>query len=234
MFQALRTRKRLSILVLLSLLAISIYVVSTYLIIGPGLPPAEIMKEWYLPDRASDNEEDLSLFPAISEYSAAGRYSNSTIMCVWYFEKESSFLEGEQKLSEYLKESGQVEIVEVNITNELNKVINDRGKNWQPTNGPRVFDVTKYQGTKTSGYFIVYKTPFLEKSEDYFIAYYGTKDTNNFTTKKNDLLYLIARSYYLGEGNVTSLDIENSENRKSSPLSSLKDFIGWYYCPIAI
>ncbi|UGV39802.1 hypothetical protein J7W08_06610 [Methanococcoides orientis] len=218
----------------MSLLAISIYVVSTYLIIGPGLPPAEIMKEWYLPDRASDKEADLSLFPTISEYSAAGSYSNSTIMCVWYFEKKSSFLEGELKLSEYLKKSGQFKIVEINITNELDAVINDRGKNWQPTNGPRVFNATRYQGTETSGYFIVYRTPFLETSEDYFITYYGTKDTTNFTGKQNDILYLIARSYYLGEGNVTSLDIENSQDRKNSLLSSLKGFIGWYYCPIAV
>ncbi|MEL4305363.1 hypothetical protein [Methanococcoides sp. LMO-2] len=233
MLQALRTRKRLSILFLLSLLAVSIYVASTYLIIGPGLAPAEIMKEWYLPGGAGDNEADLSLFPAISEYSASSRYSNSTIICVWYFEKKSSFLEGENNLSEYLKESGQVEILEINITNELDEVINSRGKNWQPTNGPRVFDATKYEGTETSGYFIVYENPFLETSEDYFITYYGTKDTTNFNDKKNDLMYLIARSYYLGEGNVTSLDFENSEDRKNSLLPSLKDFIGWYYCPIA-
>lgn len=186
MFHILKNKKALFLIILAFLTLGSIYIINTFLMIGPGLPPAEGMAESYLID---SNTYD-SLFPFISVHTASESHSDSLVLIVWYFEKDFLFQEGEKTLSDYLLKHGQTEVVELDLTKELDTTIN----------------ATKYEGGETSGYFIVYKNPFLETREDYFITYYGTTDTLHFSDQKNGLMYLIARSYHPGSGNVTALN----------------------------
>lgn len=187
-----------------------------------GLPPSEMMPEWYLLDSINeDGANYLSMFPFMSQYSDCGNYTRHTMMCVWYFDEKTAFLESEASLSRYLVESGNVDVVELDINDEINEVVKVReSKNqWRPTLGPKIFNATRYESDLTSGYFLVYSQPFLEAREDYFIVYYGTRENGSLTDQGPILEKLIAKSYYLGEGEVKSLNLSSgdAESRKGVP-----------------
>jgi len=77
---------------------------------------------------------------------------------------------------------------------------------WGPTFGPKRFDVTEYESETTSGYFLVYKKPFLAGRDDYFIVYYGLMGSVNLSNQTPLLKELITDGYYLNEpGTVGSL-----------------------------
>lgn len=166
------------------------------------------MPEWYLPDSIRSNNNYLAIFPEISKYAASGDYTQYTMICVWYFDKKETFQEAENKLSVYLVESGNVNIVELDVNDEIKEVLEVREGNnyWSPTFGPKIFNATRYESEQTSGYFLIYSQPFHETRDDYFIVYYGTKANANISEQMPDLKYLIAESYYLSEGSVGPLD----------------------------
>lgn len=154
--------------------------------IGPGLHSAEGMTEWYL----LDSNIHHTLFSGLGGYSDSENYSDSLVMMVWYFEKENAFISAEKMLKFHLNESGHTEYVDL----DLNRVSSN-------------ISATKYESNKTSGYFIVYKRPFLDSREDYFITYYGTTDPTNFAYQEDEIMDMIERSYYSSAGEVTGLEI---------------------------
>ncbi|ATU08292.1 hypothetical protein [Methanohalophilus portucalensis] len=206
-------------------------------VVGPGLPPSEMMPKWYLHDSMDDdNANHLSMFPDISQYSDCGNYTRHTIMCVWYFDNKNSFIKSETNLSRYLVESGEVGVVKLNISDEISEIIESReDKNqWRPTLGPKQFNATRYVSKTTSGYFLVYARPFLEEREDYFIVYYGTKDGADIGDQKQELKKLIAKSYYFGnsEGGVEDLHMHSDTSKSPNmvPGFELLILIGSFCC----
>jgi hypothetical protein len=179
-------KKRRIMLVLLTLICI-VYVAAAFLefvAIGPGLPPSGMLAEWYLPDSMQDDDADyLSLFPDLSPYAACGNYTRHAMMCTWYFEDQETFLRAENNLSRYLAGSGEVDIVELDLTG-----INTSYE----ISGSRIFNATRYRNETTSGYFLVYDKPFFANRDDCYIVYYGTR--NNATLQDPRLEKMMARS----------------------------------------
>ena len=114
------------------------------------IPAPEDMPEVYFPDTMKINNEYLSYFPSMSEYSASGDYfvykmeypipvlyedngysvSDANlagmIICTWFFSNRESFQTAEGMLSEYILESGNVSTVEFDIKDEIDDVIKAR------------------------------------------------------------------------------------------------------------
>jgi hypothetical protein len=176
-------------------------------VVGPGLPPSGMLAEWYLPDSMQDDDADyLSLFPDLSPYAACGNYTRHAMMCTWYFEDQETFLRAENNLSRYLAGSGEVDIVELDLT----------GVNTSyEISGSRIFNATRYRNETTSGYFLVYNRPFLADRDDCYIVYYGTRD--NGTLQDPKLEKMMARSlgrvYGFGRGvvEVKSLNMTSGD-----------------------
>ncbi|ABE51511.1 hypothetical protein [Methanococcoides burtonii] len=186
MFEHIKNKKLLILLFVAFLVFGSIFIFSSFYRIGPGLPPAEGMPEWYLID---SNTYD-SLFPFISINTASESHSDSLVLIVWYFERELLFQEAKKTLHDYLIINGKTENMQLDFTKELDTTVN----------------ATKYEGKKTAGYFVVYENPFLETRDDFFIVYHGTTETHNFSDHERDLMKLISQSYYSNSGKVTSLN----------------------------
>lgn len=173
--------------------------------IGPELPPSESMPNWYiLGDWQRNKQGCSSFFPEISPYSKYRNFSGEKLIIVWYFADESELLKGEDTLYRYLDENGNVSQQELNIRTgfqEETKIIE--------TNN---FNATRFESQETSGYFLVYEKPFLEAREDYFIVYYGIRETTNLTKETPALKELIAKSYYMGneKGKIDGLKMGNS------------------------
>lgn len=198
------------------LVLIGTYLVLDFIRIGPGLPSSEGMSGWYIPGAWQGNVHDCtSLFPKISPYCNLGKYPEGKFVNVWYFDDESEFLKGENTLYHYLEKNGNMFQQELNITKELEEVIERReGENsWSPTYGPFSFNATGYEISKTSGYFLVYERPFLKGREDYFIAYYGINGTANLTEESPALKKMIAESYYMADvdGKVDNLKLREEK-----------------------
>lgn len=151
-----------------------------FIAIGPGLPPPESMPEWYIPE-GNRIMECTSYFPQVSGYCSYMNYTRSGfddqffLVASWYFNDAKKFWQAQERLYQYLKDSGQVSTVELNISEEMIEEIKNRESRqaWVPTYGPKTFYVTQYESKTTSGYFLVYSKPFLSSKEDYFIVYYG-------------------------------------------------------------
>jgi len=197
--------------------------------IGPGLPPPAGMPAWYIPGPATGIEngtlvkyrttvadhfeliDDRKMgpppfFPAVSQYCG---YANCIrtgsndlyLVAAWYFDDSKKFLQAKEDLYQYLEENGRVSTVELNISKEMSEEIKRRESRlaWGPTFGPKSFDVTKYESGITSGYFLVYKKPFLAGRDDYFIVYYGSIGLVDLPNQTPFLKALIADEYYLSE-----------------------------------
>lgn len=110
-----------------------------------------------------------------------------------------NFLKGEDDLYRYLEEYGNLSKQKINISTELQEVIDRREANnsYNETFGPLSFNATEYESPETPGYFLVHERPFLKGREDYFIAYYGIMGAMNLTEKTPALEELIAESYYV-------------------------------------
>ena len=216
-------------LVLLMVGGLCMWFILDFVAIGPGLPPPAGMPEWYVPgcgtrmenetlievrsvaehfelidDRIID--ESPSCFPAVSQYCgyANCRRTGSDdqyLIAAWYFDDEKKFLQSERDLYQYLEKHGRVSTVELDISEEISEEIKRRENRsaWGPTFGPKSFDATKYESEITSGFFLVYKKPFLEGRDDYFIVYYGAMGSVDFSKQRPLLKKLIAASYYLNE-----------------------------------
>ncbi len=197
--------------------------------IGPGLPPPAGMPAWYIHGAATGIEngtlvkyrttvadhfeliDDRKMgpppfFPAVSQYCG---YANCIrtgsndlyLIAAWYFDDSKKFLQAKEDLYQYLEENGRVSTVELNISKEMSEEIKRRESRlaWGPTFGPKSFDVTKYESGITSGYFLVYKKPFLAGRDDYFIVYYGSIGLVDLSNQTPFLKALIADEYYLSE-----------------------------------
>ncbi|MEA1894691.1 MAG: hypothetical protein U9N36_05725 [Euryarchaeota archaeon] len=202
---------------------------------GPGLPPPAGMPMWYIPgyDTRIENEtiiEDRSVaehfeligdrmegcpscFPAISQYCGYANYTRTGsddryLIAAWYFDDNTKFLHAEADLYLYLEEYGRVFTVELNISEEMDAEIKRRENRlvWGPTFGPKRFNVTEYESETTSGYFLIYKKPFLAGREDYFIVYYGLMNTPQISEQTRlALRELMAGGYYSESGMVGAL-----------------------------
>jgi len=143
------------------------FVILPFFKIGPGLPPPEVLLNWYL--STGDMKEGCPpYFPSISHYCGYANHTligDSYLVEAWYFDNEKEFLQGEKELYHYLEEHGRVSTVKMNISRELKK----NGKKYSS----KSFNATKYENETTSGYFLVYKKPFSQDRDDYFIVYYG-------------------------------------------------------------
>jgi hypothetical protein len=203
-----KVNKKIIFFIFFIIALIGIWLVLDFIKIGPGLPPSESMPKWYIPGAWQGNAEKCTLtFPEISPYCKVGKYPGGRFINVWYFDDESKFLKGEATLYRYLEENGNVFHLELNISAELQEEIARR----EVENSPNItsFNSTGYESSKTSGYFLVYKRPFLEGREDYFIAYYGIMETTNLTEETPELKKLIAESYYMSneKGKVEGLKV---------------------------
>jgi len=219
-----KVNKKIAFLIFLVIALIGVWFILDVISIGPGLPPSEGMPGWYIPGAWQGNEQGCtSLFPKISPYCNSGNYSGGKFINVWYFDDESKFLKGENTLYLYLEGNGYVFHQELNISAELQEVIEKREaeNSWRPIYGPYSFNVTGYKSPETSGYFLVYEKSFLKEREDYFIVYYGIRGTTNLTEETPELKKLIAESYYMAnvEGKVDSLKPENKKGKGHSLFS---------------
>jgi hypothetical protein len=212
-----KVNKKIAFLIFFIVIFIGVWLVLDFIRIGPGLPPSESMPKWYIPGAWQGNIQSCtSSFPKISPYCNAGNYSEGKFINVWYFDDESKFLKGEDTLYLYLEENGNVFHQELNISAELQEEIERR----EVENSCNItsFNATGYESPETSGYFLVYKRPFLETREDYFIVYYGIMGLTNLTEETPELKKLIAESYYMSneEGKVDDLKIEDEERKSNS------------------
>ncbi|WP_292388779.1 hypothetical protein [Methanosarcina sp. UBA5] len=218
-----KVNKKIAFLVFIIIAIVGTWFILDILSIGPGLPPPEAMPKWYIPGAWQGNVQSCtSFFPQISPYCKSRNYSEGKFMIVWYFDDESKFLKGEDTLYQYLNANGNVFQQKLNISTELQeKIKRDKANNsWGPTSGPHLFNATGYESLETSGYFLVYKRPFLKDREDYFIAYYGIMGTMNLTEETPALKKLIAESYYMSkEGKVDNLMAEDEKGKDNSLLS---------------
>ena len=161
------------------------------------------MPKWYLGDLAVESG-CTSFFPEISPYCSFGESSGGKFIVSWYFDDESEFSKGQDALYRYLEEKGNVSQQKLNISTELQEVAQRReaeNSSERPSFGPYYFNVIGYESPETSGYFLVYKRPFLKDREDYFIMFYGIKNTANLIEKTPDLKKLVAESYYMANEN---------------------------------
>jgi len=172
---------------------------------GPGLPPPAGMPNWYIPgtgilmgangtpvikngtpvvgrsvaehfELIGDRMEGYpSCFPAISQYCGYANYTRTG--------------------------SDDRYLIAADIDEEMDEEIRRRESRlvWGPTFGPKRFDVTEYGSETTSGYFLVYKKPFLAGRDDYFIVYYGLMGSVNLSKQTPFLKELITDGYYLNE-----------------------------------
>lgn len=219
-----KLNKKIVLLVFLIIATIGTWFILDVISIGPGLPSSESMPKWYIPGAWKGNVQSCtSFFPQISPYCNAGKYSGGKFINVWYFDDESEFLKGEDILYRYLEEGGNLSQQKLNISAELKEVIRRREAkiSYSETFGPHSFNTTEYESPETSGYFLVYKRPFLKGREDYFIAYYGIMGTTNLTEETPALKKLIAKSYYMSneEGKVDGLRTENKKGKNNSLFS---------------
>lgn len=183
-----------------------LFIFLQFIVIGPGLPPSEGMAEWYIPE-GNRIMECTPYFPEISRYCSYINYTRSDfgdqyfLIASWYFNDAKKFKQAQERLYRYLKSSGQVSTVELNISEEMAKEIKSRKNRqaWGPTYGSKTFYVTQYEGKNTSGYFLVYTKPFLSNRDDYFIVYYGTFESVVLYNQTSVLKNLIAEEYYLTE-----------------------------------
>lgn len=228
MFKSKKT-KIVASLVLLMIGGLCMWFILNFVAIGPGLPPPTGMPVWYVPglgtrmengtlievrsvaehfelidDRIMDKSP--SCFPAVSQYCGYANCKRTGsddqyLIAAWYFDDEKKFLQSERDLYQYLENHGQVSTVELDINEEINEEIKRRENRlaWGPTFGPKSFDVTKYESEITSGFFLVYKIPFIEDRDDYFIVYYGAMGSVNLSNQTPFLKELIAEGYYLIE-----------------------------------
>ncbi|WP_440948018.1 hypothetical protein ACSAZL_07170 [Methanosarcina sp. T3] len=215
--------KRIAVLIFFIVALVGLWFIFDILSIGPGLPPSEAMPKWYIPGGWQRNAHDCtSLFPEISPYCNVGNYSGGKSITVWYFDDESEFVKGEDTLYRYLEENGDEFRQELNISTELHDEIARReaDNSWRPTFGLHSFNATGYESPETSGYFLVYKRPFLKEREDYFIVYYGVRNATNLTEETPALKRLIAKSYYLSneEGKVDGLMVRDKNGKGNSLL----------------
>jgi hypothetical protein len=224
-----KVNKKIVFLIFFIVLFIGVWLVLDFIRIGPGLPPSEAMPKWYVPGAWQGNVQSCtSPFPEISPYCNARDYSGGKFINVWYFDDESKFLKEENTLYQYLSVNGNVFQQKLNISTELQeKIKKDEANNsWGPTFGSHSFNATGYESPETTGYFLVYKRPFLETREDYFIVYYGIMGLNNLTEETPELKKLIAESYYMGneEGRVDGLNKGNKKEKGNSlfPWFSIK------------
>jgi len=225
----LRIGKKAVILVLFMVFVGSMYFFIVPFKFGPGLPPPEGMPMWYIPSYSTTPAENgtivkditvgdhfiligdrtkgcPSTFPSVSQYCGYANYtqkeSNDLYLIVsWYFDDEKKFLQSKGDLYQYLEKHGRVSTVELNISEEISEETKRRENRsaWGPTFGPKSFDATKYESEITSGYFLVYKKPFLVSRGDYFIVYYGAMRSDDLSKQKPLLKKLITTSYYLTE-----------------------------------
>lgn len=214
-----KMNKRIVFLIFLVVAVIGVCFLLNFIKIGPGLPPSEAMPKWYIPGAWQKNEQGCtSLFPEISSYCDMENFSEGKFISVWYFDDESEFLKGENTLYLYLEENGNMFQQELNISTELQEEIKRR----EVENFPNLtsFNSTGYESSETSGYFLVYESPFLKGREDYFIVYYGIMGTTNLTEETPELKKLIAESYYMSneEGRVDGLKTGNEKGKGNSLL----------------
>ena len=199
-------------LLLVFSIVVGVWLILDFITIGPGLPPSESMPDWYVPESITDSKQECApLFPKISKYCSHGNYTRRTMLAVWYFDDDKKFLQSEDELTQYLEKHGQISTVELDISKEIDEEIRrlESGNGWQSTLGQKNFNVTKYENEITSGYFLVYKRPFLESRDDYFIVYYGTRGSVNLSEQTPVLKRLISRSYYMSneDGTVEGLKV---------------------------
>jgi len=214
-----KVNKKIIFLIFFIVVLIGVWLVLDLIKIGPGLPPSESMPKWYIPGSWQKHEQSCtSLFPEISSYCHKRNFSGGKFINVWYFDDESKFLKGEDLLYRHLEENGNIFHRELNISTELQDEIERR----EVENFPNFtfFNSTGYESPETSGYFLVYKRPFLKGREDYFIAYYGILGTTNLTEETPALKKLIAESYYMSnkEGKVDGLNMGNKIGTSNSLL----------------
>jgi hypothetical protein len=200
-----KVSKKAKIIIFFVAIIAGVWFVFDILPIGPGLPSPKEMPNWYIPaaDDLKGRSSCSSYFSNnISSYYNAGNYSDGVFINAWYFDVESNFLTGEYVLYHYLKENGNLSQQKINISTEIEELYkrgeSENNTTWE-TFVPRLLNITEYRSRETSGYFIVHEKPFLETREDYFIVYYGTTDTENFTEQKPTLKKLIAKSYLYGK-----------------------------------
>ncbi len=147
-----------------------------------------------------------SCLPAISQYCGYANYTRTGsddryLIAAWYFNDSKNFLQAEENLYQYLEEYGRVSTVELDMGEEMDEEIKRRESRlvWGPTFGPKRFNATEYESETTSGFFLVYKKPFLAGRDDYFIVYYGLMGSVNLSNQTSFLKELITDGYYLNE-----------------------------------
>jgi hypothetical protein len=142
------------------------------------------------------------LFPALSNdciyahyerfYANDSKRSPQYIVISWYFNDTDDFSNAEEELDNFLKRSGDVEDISLDINPELQRlsaILPEQQALYAFTSVP----VLQYTSDSTSGYFIAYEKPLLRDRQDYIIMYYGVLDDSDIRTHATFLTTLLVR-----------------------------------------
>jgi hypothetical protein len=166
----------------------------------------------------SINQICPQLFPAYSRDCIQARYERyyandskmgaQYIVISWYFNDTDDFSNAEQELNNFLKRSGNVKNIRLDLKPELQRlsaILPEQRAQYTFTSVP----VTQYTSDATSGYFISYKRPLLRDRQDYIIMYYGVLDDSDIRTHATFLTTLLIRGGFPQDPAVISRLPEN-------------------------
>ena len=209
-------KKHIAIIAAISGIAIVCFIlVITFVPIGPGLPPPDIRKDWFIPPRSNTTDlNDTTLYPLTVEQTncfpfisvpnglcSHVEYGISTTEArlmadSLYFQKRNDFLQAHCELCNFLSSHGSTEPVLLHMKT--------------PAGDEYDLSLTSYSTNTFQGYFFVVERPFISSSEDYFILYYGYLDDDSRRYSNEMLNTLIAQAGLdrTREGSVGRLDCE--------------------------
>jgi len=203
-----------------------------FVMIGPGLPPSVNGWYFPQPDGryidgtrvfANTGAEHYGMngpvsricpdmFPVISSdciqaqyerfYANDSRMDSHYIVISWYFNNTAKFADAEQELNDFLKRSGTVSDIRLDLNPEFQRVSAFRADDIQYsfTSVP----VSQYTSNATSGYFIVYNRPLIRDRQDYIIMYYGVLNDSDIRTHEAFLTTLLVQGGFPTDPGVIS------------------------------
>lgn len=196
---------------------VCLFLIFVVLPVGPGLPPPDIRKDWFIPGSDIKSIENSSIyllgveestdFPFISDQNGLCSHTEyrdtatgarlMTESC--YFEDFDNFLQAQCELCNYLSSHGSIIPVLLHMKT--------------PDGYEYTLSATAYSTDTFQGYFIVAERPFISSSEDYFILYYGYLDDASLRYSEERVHSLIndASLYATREGSVGKLDCERCD-----------------------
>ncbi|MCK9632546.1 MAG: hypothetical protein M0R30_13020 [Methanoregula sp.] len=200
--------------------------------IGPGLPPSINGWYFPQPDgRYNDGTQIFAntgaehygmngpvsricpeMFPVLSSDCIQAQYErfyandsgmdSHYIVISWYFNDAIKFSDAEHELNDFLKRSGTVSDISLDLNPEFQRISALRADNVQYsfTSVP----VSQYTSNVTSGYFITYARPLIRDRQDYIVMYYGVLNDSDIRAHATFLTTLLVKGGFPQDPDVIS------------------------------